>query len=838
MPVIQGATSPQGWSVSGTVVWKAAALAELAVREVDVSAECKALRRDSINKVRRDCCILSKEGKILKCGIYDDASRTAELPDSELDWFVRACAEARIIRAMIESWPDDDQSSHGAQPEAQTTLPGPPPSIGQAPPGQASQQADLRRRAPASVEDDPPAKRARTDAGSNACPVDASAPTASDACTSRIDGSSAAHRFFNLPELLAVLLDARLRFDKIDLISLSKVSKRVRALVLPFLVESVNVRLTRVGQLATYFANNPGLIEHVKYLRIWDEVAHYHAHYEGSLTPDQLSDFRNQKTPKLHQRTWSNLSILLTSIEKMKRREPPLFELSIGQQHLSEFYEELRRSRRVLEQLASLRIVGDFGPSWYKGMTRRSAESIFSNHGTAVSEDLETLLRLICEAQDDAGSDAFHTFTFTAFFFREDRSGSVLPSLRPRLLQRLAARIRHLHLEIGTSNTADACALETILGLYWQRLNSFGFHSILIEDAPDQTRIRNAINAFLQRHQQLKHTAIDIEMEAEFGGGRPYWIGAPLPRLESCQLSLSWVDDEDRIAFPGRHPRLQALSTSSGGDLTAFARHPNLAKSLKKLRADENLIRSIVQAGVPLRHLSVATVNDFCWIHTFLADYPTPSTSITCIEIETVSNEVYSLLEDSYHFSMLDHVPRLTEFTLKSIYEEEADEPETPSESASSLAKLLSNLAIHAKQLRALRVHYDAAADLPPDDELATVIGDIPPKLEYVIWHVPFDDITMHFRVVRPVSSSATPVQAQATAGTAIISERARSKQRAGASTAAVDDGDNAKPRLQRLPAMFRPCVDRRTGVWEDLSDPSAFTLFDHMGEQPRLKYL
>ncbi|KAK0527210.1 hypothetical protein OC834_004511 [Tilletia horrida] len=84
----------------------------------------------------------------------------------------------------------------------------------------------------------------------------------------------------------------RVQVRKVDLVALFQVSKRMRPILLALLVESVN---------------------NVKFLRVWNNVAHYHAHFDDMRTP--CSPFRKSHTadtelsvmPAIRLRLWQRV---------------------------------------------------------------------------------------------------------------------------------------------------------------------------------------------------------------------------------------------------------------------------------------------------------------------------------------------------------------------------------------------------------------------------------------------------------------------------------------------------------------------------------------------------
>ncbi|CAD6916203.1 unnamed protein product [Tilletia controversa] len=78
---------------------------------------------------------------------------------------------------------------------------------------------------------------------------------------------SATHRFLQTPELFCFLLD-HLDFDKLDMVTLSTVSKRMRINVLPRLMRSINLPLDRAFDLQEVLRAYPGLVDHIRDLTV------------------------------------------------------------------------------------------------------------------------------------------------------------------------------------------------------------------------------------------------------------------------------------------------------------------------------------------------------------------------------------------------------------------------------------------------------------------------------------------------------------------------------------------------------------------------------------------
>ncbi|KAK0527134.1 hypothetical protein OC834_004546 [Tilletia horrida] len=517
----------------------------------------------------------------------------------------------------------------------------------------------------------------------------------------------AVDRFFRMAELVAELA-SRLEYDRIDLVVLSHTSKRIRAGVLPFLVRSVTVCFAKAGTLVTYFNDNPGMVRHVKYLRIWDDVAHYHANC-GDPT-DSMWRPRSSDAPQHDTTAWRGLIALLQLFERCSA-PPPLIELSIGQFGLGNLKSHLQHFPAVIAGLASLRIVSDFSSARRSSLLGGLEPRIFRSHAPLLAEELVALIDLIYDTQD--------------------------------------------------------------------RLEDVGIR--MMEPYPNT----NALT--------------------------PEWHVETLPNARSIYLELDKHSAEDQNDFARRHPQLESLSSTLEASEVAYATAPAATTAMRQLRGDAETVLKFLAAGVPLRHVGVTCVR-----HS-QATLDESATSITCCE-HTALFGLTKLPPASWmRFLWLPHMPNLVELTIclqKGLHRDKLD---STVEAITFLSTLSDFLATHNVQLRALAVRGELAAPLPSDDELTANIDRIPPRLQYLTWHVPHDNCIQSFRVVRPLYARAV-----------------------GPHSPGTDDSEyvQASPRFQRLPSNFRPFVNRSTGVWEDLSDlDTSLTLFDHMGDEPRLKY-
>ncbi|KAE8220036.1 hypothetical protein CF319_g6379, partial [Tilletia indica] len=313
---------------------------------------------------------------------------------------------------------------------------------------------------------------------------------------------SATHRFFQTPELLFLLLDI-LDFDKVDLVILSTVSRQMRAMVLPRLVRSVSLPITKALDLQKLLQANPGLVEAIRHLRMWDPVALHYARDRENIP----IAFRDYSCPKLGRNTWVNLGDLLLMVQRRKTKKMPLFDMTFGQINMDSLYAQLKRAPRLMERLSALRIVGDFHVSRYSGVV--GVQSAFIKHGEALSEDLSDILHLALDIQDSVGSDTFQVFHFEGLRTKAAGRDSVLPALGPRLGKRLALRIKDLSIKVHTAATSDMPTFTAMLDRLWPNLRRFQL--VLDSNLPEHIgSFKSTLLGFLLRHVSLVDISINV----------------------------------------------------------------------------------------------------------------------------------------------------------------------------------------------------------------------------------------------------------------------------------------------------------------------------------------
>ncbi|KAE8180912.1 hypothetical protein CF328_g9005 [Tilletia controversa] len=299
-----------------------------------------------------------------------------------------------------------------------------------------------------------------------------------------------------------------------------------------------------------------GLAGQVKYVRIFDDIAH-HLFHRRPIVGYGLSVQRSHDAPLMPKDMWEHLGNLFTTLQNNVEMLPTLMDLSFGQFNFANFLIQLRRHPRLVEELASLRIVDDFDPEHHQGEAPDDFEYHVGFRFRVFSEDLADVVRLVCDVQDEVGSDTFRYFGIRAAD-SFDRP-AFLPEFGPRLLSRLAKRIRHLSLVMDSVSKDDTDTYVNMADADWPELLEFEVGARTLGGDWHRT-LRSATVAFCSGHKNLTVTDTCIELPGT-SSSAPYWVHLTLPRLKSCSLAYQdFADRKSAVEFLSRHANIQHLS--------------------------------------------------------------------------------------------------------------------------------------------------------------------------------------------------------------------------------------------------------------------------------------
>ncbi|KAL9936407.1 hypothetical protein V8E36_004475 [Tilletia maclaganii] len=653
---------------------------------------------------------------------------------------------------------------------------------------EAAVEAGVPSRRPASplpAATQPSLKRSRTPAAASGGPGSVDVQSAQRPALVE----SAVERFFGVSELVSQVFQ-HLAYDRIDLVSLSTVSKRCRSIALPMLVQSLSIPFSKSRAFSELFESNPGLILHVHYLRLWDDVADATSRQEWNNPARQHTDA-----------DWADLGDLLARFERSGSSSAPTLELSVGQLQLFDVRNQFLKAPRLLGRLTSLLVLDDVWPWQSDDLTLEQYKQdleAFSRHVVKITETLTVLLH-DCFVQQGVMDTTLQNFAFKA---SRVRSFDV-PQLGPHLLERLTRSLTHLKLNIALGS-GNIETVDNLLGRRWSKLESIDL--CLDDQCPDDGDVPDMLRKIIKTHSSIRHIYADVTRD---GGPRTAeWCDVAQPQqiaafgLEQCEeLGV------DRTEFAERHKSICDLGLPFMNDGSELAANRRLINSLRILRGHTRGVDTILRQQNQLREVHIQPGEDL------EANYHDDGAGLLQPGIRTSTVTFLSLDMEGAYISLKSakSFPNVIELALifggrtrlRPIMVRTQGFP--PFYGITQVfAHLEEEVLRYVPRLRALLIKDPAEVPLPVGETGHVAFpADLPRRLEYLTW-LAKDHQIQHFRTLRR--------------------------------PAPHDDAAC----LQLLPAIFRPKVDRRTGFWENIFDPRhSHALFDHLsGDEPRLKYV
>ncbi|KAL9931613.1 hypothetical protein V8E36_009610 [Tilletia maclaganii] len=601
---------------------------------------------------------------------------------------------------------------------------------------------------------------------------------------------SVVRRLFGVPELVSEVFQ-HLVYERIDLVSLSKVSKSCRSIALPMLVESLSIAFSKAETFSHLFSSNPGRIAHVRYLRLWDDVAY-------TVTLRRRSD----PTRQHFDADWAKLGNLIAQFDAPGVAEPPVLELLTGQIQLLDLRNQFLKAPRLLGRLTSLQVVDDFLPSAFEdddgGQFTKELAAMSTFH-LQFTESLTLLLHDCFNQQDVTGA------TLRKFALEAARGGifkdraCALPHLGPRMIHELARGLTHLRLDVAIG-VGDLHYFDNLLKRQWPKLESIDLR--LLDTSFADGTLSSKIGDVVRRNIGLRHICALVLTRGDSDGAE--WSSQVQPDQiatfsfhTSCHTD-SWMDD-----FVKRHKALRELHLPSAQDGSTVAAEKDVMRSLRILRGNHRAIDNILRQENQIREVHIE--EDHHWSERYRSsgeDLLGPGIMASTVTFVSLQMHVEGAEIAAKNVRWF---PNVVELELIINYRPPLQSI-TPVWAGfkSMWASLEAEVLDHTPRLQVLLIRDQSGIFLPlPENGYVTVPATLPQRLQYVLWGRSRYDVR-HFRVLRSSASS-----------------------------------NEQNVRLQLLPTIFRPKVDRSTGLWEDDHDSHySYALFDHVsGDEPRLKH-
>ncbi|KAE8255314.1 hypothetical protein A4X13_0g3082 [Tilletia indica] len=615
---------------------------------------------------------------------------------------------------------------------------------------------------------------------------------------------------------IAVEIFSYLVRERIDLLTISKLSKALRAIVLPLLVRELDVPLKKAPSCVHFFEAHPYLTNSVEFMRIRDDEA---VRKVGLMPPRSFTQppttggptqtFPEYDSEEERDLRWFGIDRLLgVLLTHRAKQPPPLMDITIGITGISVFKATMRRLPQLLQRIAALRVICDLDqlnrPIQPHMMHRFSqlAAKRWRQLGLMVADMFQTegqppALRLFHAEDAIYGNDSKWNIT------RE--SWDLLKEVLPTTVEDLAIR-----LNLDETYPHRNC---TLLETDWPRLRKFSLKSRELGSVRAD-RIQEAIDQFLTRHQHLEDIWIDAHADIE-----SIPIPQTFPNLKRCAMAKS--DYADLAPFLARHYGTVTDLMVPDDDVDEPA--PNLfppvisanlepdSLKLEVLRASPEIASAFVSKGARPRHYVMEDVrnDEELGFDQWLFTVNEAAEAVTCLNVMVTTLPG----EDEYGSDVLQaeflqggDLPNLVELALRWAIPGTSDKAQDGRE---SICNTLANLE-HEDSLRALWLEHPLAGPLPPDTILKLLWDDgIPPRLEYLTWYSSSVNVAQYYRIAR----------------ISVIQPEILSDGSGGSRTGSV-----RKIRLERLPDMFRSWIDGN-GVWHQ----SRHNLFDHSHSPPRL---
>ncbi|KAE8226009.1 hypothetical protein CF326_g7774 [Tilletia indica] len=567
-----------------------------------------------------------------------------------------------------------------------------------------------------------------------------------------VDSSSMA-RVCRTAEVLALIF-ANLKRDRVDLIEASLVSKHFRAVAAPLLLREMSIALSRVSQVVEVFRHrrSRGLLQHVKFLRIWDDYAHTHFRHEEHSPPSRLptESWRTRYDRKRGYRPerdkfdprWSRQVFDFFDILTMSRTQPlPLLDLSLGALGSLALRFVFHEIPDFAERVAALRVLSDRLDD-----ASDQEDSRWNNSDMDEWGSLELLLQTITAAQSRASSSALKIFSLESYDSRS-LDHRHIPRSTWQIFQRvLPSHIEELCLFLA-GHDREHKTYVPLLQSKWPHLRRF---RLKIADVFfEWAGLLESVEVFLEHHPLLEEIYIEAPNEVP-----SLALTQTFPTLKRAVVHSSDLDTIGRFLI--RHPQLVEFGLDNivtEQNAGATQRLVDLADQLPRLRSfrgDVMHSEGFIFSHMPISHFQFLPEELLAHVqlhqHWNSGAGPRTSEQVTCISIRLFQEPMGDIVAQLGHFFHSTTYPNLTEVVICSTFDEVGDTGEKAAESVTRLRQVL--LALQsAKKLRAIHVEYVEAHPLPSAVEVDGEICSHPPALEYIAWHAPRYNSTQYYRV-------------------------------------------------------------------------------------------
>ncbi|KAK0562776.1 hypothetical protein OC844_002546 [Tilletia horrida] len=570
------------------------------------------------------------------------------------------------------------------------------------------------------------------------------------AADERTDAST---RVWRMPELV-LLIASYLERERVDLATLSTVSRQMRAMTLPVLVRVLDIPLSRMEEYERLLGAHPELAPHIRFVRVCDDktVATHRArpHRRLGLEPEAEDDRQDDEADtdeKQSQRRWTQLGNMVAGRAPWSKAR---FDIMAGIRSVSALATWLT-APALRGRVVALRIIADHAGEPFGNTEEEELEGHIEERiqRWAQLASIISSLSTPAEGPDASGLLALQIENYTLESLG-DLMG-IAHLFNRWVSEPPSVRAFSVHLE----KDSEAGLYDDIFAAAWPRLRRFFFSVAPDVDAlplPLHTPDLEA-DSFLDRHTKLEELSINAPdgvalITARQDPPRCRKISFHNWRADAAAafLKLQGQDVVDlEIPTFREHGRVFYLLNAD----TTLSR-------LRILRASSMSAALLVTRGHvhELTHVEIKLVTDWSQL---MLDQWLPRTSpaaraITCLDIELSQEGLDDILNPLARALQDSGLPSLVELALCSTLYDSNAEPATEEDGTALIQAILASC-YGAPRLRTVRMEHMRAIPFSLSTPIELQLDKVPAALEYVMWHATASNVTQHFRVLRTPSN-------------------------------------------------------------------------------------
>ncbi|KAE8229095.1 hypothetical protein CF326_g5946 [Tilletia indica] len=590
---------------------------------------------------------------------------------------------------------------------------------------------------------------------------------------------TAAQHFFSTPELLRLILFESFNpQEKIDLLVLSNVSKLLRALALPTLVHKLSVPFSGAESIRLCLAGNPGLVEHIRHIRLWDDDVHRVFRHRQDPTAARLSlDYDSQRLP-----LFDCLGDFLCLVQDRRVLPLPLVDISFGEDGLDHLEAQLERTPPLIDRITALRTLVDFDEVYYNDAEGNFDEDFYRERVDDGWYKRYNLVKKVSSSQDQSGSTTFRLLASDDYGYDQAERQEIHDEYWKDFAAHISPRIKDFSINFSNLELQSFTSRGLFNDVNWPFLRSLKFNAAS-HMTTEWDQVERNLSRFLDNNTQLEELSILLE-DGELAG---FNLTQTFPNLRTLALQVSERNCASTALFASRHPNLQDVHLGFYCCEAEFYRpiveQAAFLDALRILRPPPKVAREFIRHGAKNIALLRTDWNSFDEIgfHRWLFTNQAACDKITCLDFEIEGEELPDVLRKLRQRAPSGRLPNLKELCICNVARSRLLDMEELWKSVRHLKAFLRILTLwDCSQLESVRIEFSTANPIPEDDGRLTMpLGDVPASLKYVTWHATKPNITQYFRVLRSATQAS----------------------------------------LQQLPDSFRLVVNEEDGIWEQPSD-------------------